>query len=144
MFTLYCLARTPAAQEALRAEVTEVFRDSTDVTPEKIAQLPYVKACLKETFRYLNSSFRTFHINSSLGFVHKNLQYCGELHSVIVICNYIFFQIVSNYICYKPLHKRGSGVGRLPCTRWGEWTHRITILLNQNTLPYNCHYLMVF
>ena len=52
MFTLYCLAKSPAAQETLRQEVREVFRDSTDVTPEKIAELPYVKACLKETFRY--------------------------------------------------------------------------------------------
>ena len=71
MFTLYCLAKSPAAQDNLRREVQEVFRDSTDVTPEKIAALPYVKACLKETFRYtefLQARLPTNSKNISFGF----------------------------------------------------------------------------
>ena len=51
MWTLYCLSRTPEAQDALYQEVCEVLPEDGVVTLDTLNNIPYVKACLKETFR---------------------------------------------------------------------------------------------
>ena len=48
------LAHTPEVQAALYHEVTSVLRDGEDIVPATLANTPYVKACLKETFRSVN------------------------------------------------------------------------------------------
>lgn len=50
-FLLYHLARNPISQETLHQELRNVLSDDETVTGEKLAQLPYLKACVKEAFR---------------------------------------------------------------------------------------------
>nr|ARO50443.1 cytochrome P450 [Chironomus tentans] len=52
--TLYCLAKNPDKQEILRQELIEILPDkNTKLTPEKIRNLPYLRAVIKESFRTL-------------------------------------------------------------------------------------------
>ncbi len=51
LWLLYCLAWNPEVQRALRREADAVLGDADVVTPAMIARLPYIKACLRETFR---------------------------------------------------------------------------------------------
>ena len=62
IWTLYCLAKFPEAQDALYQEICKVLPFKGQITPEKIAELPYVKACLKETFRYRSSILNLLYI----------------------------------------------------------------------------------
>lgn len=51
LWTLYCLAENPAAQEAMYQESKSVLGDESQITKHNIAKLQYVKAVVKETFR---------------------------------------------------------------------------------------------
>lgn len=51
LWSLYCLAENPEAQERMFEETKTVLGDGSDITPENITKLSYVKAVLKETFR---------------------------------------------------------------------------------------------
>ncbi|GFN81186.1 cytochrome p450 4a12 [Plakobranchus ocellatus] len=48
----YALARNPEKQEKLYREIVEVVGESGPVSNEKLSRMPYLKACLKESFRY--------------------------------------------------------------------------------------------
>ncbi|KAL9957728.1 hypothetical protein ACROYT_G034664 [Oculina patagonica] len=48
---LYMMAKNPDKQEILRQEVLSVLGETTLATPTTIAQMPYLKAWLKETLR---------------------------------------------------------------------------------------------
>ncbi|XP_078343772.1 sterol 26-hydroxylase, mitochondrial-like [Oculina patagonica] len=48
---LYMMAKNPDKQEILRQEVLSVLGDTTLATPTTIAQMPYLKAWLRETLR---------------------------------------------------------------------------------------------
>ncbi|KAI8483292.1 hypothetical protein Bbelb_390330 [Branchiostoma belcheri] len=52
MFQLYELARHPDVQETIRREVTEVVPAGEAVTSAHLHKLPYLKAFVKETFRF--------------------------------------------------------------------------------------------
>ena len=49
---LYALSKNPKVQEELYKEISSVVKDSTTITAEMLANLPYVKACFKEQQRY--------------------------------------------------------------------------------------------
>ena len=50
---LYCLARNEAKQNELREKILDVAPDlENPVTPEVFNRLPYLKACVKEGFRF--------------------------------------------------------------------------------------------
>lgn len=51
LWSLYSLAQHPEVQETLYQETMNVLGDNTEINPENIANLTYVKAFLKETFR---------------------------------------------------------------------------------------------
>ena len=51
LWWLYNLARFPEVQEKLYQEIESVFGKDDDVTPQHIAKLRYLKACLKESMR---------------------------------------------------------------------------------------------
>ena len=50
-WVLYMMAKNPDKQKILRQEVLSVLGDSTIATPETLAQMPYLKAWLRETLR---------------------------------------------------------------------------------------------
>lgn len=49
---MYCLAKNPDVQEKLYEEVQSVLPNKEAITPETLNKLPYIKAVIKETFRY--------------------------------------------------------------------------------------------
>ena len=49
---LYCLARYPDAQERLYNEITKVVPPGEQITADRINSMAYLKAFVKETFRY--------------------------------------------------------------------------------------------
>lgn len=51
MWSLYCLATNPEAQEKLRGEVQQTVGDSEIVTPEHVARMPYLRNVAKESQR---------------------------------------------------------------------------------------------
>lgn len=51
MWSLYCLATNPDAQEKLRNEVQQAVGDSEIVTPEHVGRMPYLRSVVKETQR---------------------------------------------------------------------------------------------
>ena len=51
IFLVANLARNPEAQEQLHEEIDRVFPNKSDITPEALTRLPYMKACIKESFR---------------------------------------------------------------------------------------------
>lgn len=51
LWVLYSLAKNPEIQEKLYQETQRVLPNNEPITPEKLTELTYVKAVLKETFR---------------------------------------------------------------------------------------------
>ena len=51
LWWLYNLARFPEVQEKLYEEIESVLGKDDDVTPQHLAKLRYLKACLKESMR---------------------------------------------------------------------------------------------
>ncbi|XP_033746098.1 probable cytochrome P450 CYP44 [Pecten maximus] len=51
IFALYCLARNPHAQQLAYEEVCRVIPQGETITPDMVARLPYLKACVKESSR---------------------------------------------------------------------------------------------
>ena len=54
MWSLYCLATNPEAQEKLRSEVQQTVGDNEIVTPEHVGRMPYLRNIVRETQRYNN------------------------------------------------------------------------------------------
>ncbi|XP_061192018.1 cytochrome P450 10-like [Saccostrea echinata] len=59
LWALYCLAKNPEVQEKLYEETKRVLPNNETITPEKLSELQYVKAILKETFRLYPITFAT-------------------------------------------------------------------------------------
>ncbi|OWF43587.1 probable cytochrome P450 CYP44 [Mizuhopecten yessoensis] len=51
IFALYCLAKNPNAQQSAYEEVCRVIPEGETITPDMVARLPYLKACVKESSR---------------------------------------------------------------------------------------------
>ncbi|XP_063428230.1 cytochrome P450 10-like [Mytilus trossulus] len=67
LWVLYNLAKNPEVQEKLYRETKNVLQDNEPITPEKLSQLSYVKAVVKETFRLYPITFATSrHIEDKL------------------------------------------------------------------------------
>ena len=49
---MYFMAKHPEAQERLYHEVVGVMGGSKYPTPEQLSQMPYMKGCVLESFRY--------------------------------------------------------------------------------------------
>jgi cytochrome P450 len=50
MYNLYCLAANPTAQARLYEEIRDKVKG--EITAEVLEDMPYLKACVKEAFRY--------------------------------------------------------------------------------------------
>ncbi|CAG2253475.1 Cytochrome P450 10 [Mytilus edulis] len=67
LWVLYNLAKNPEVQEKLYRETQNILHDNEPITPEKLSQLSYVKAVVKETFRLYPITFATSrHIEDKL------------------------------------------------------------------------------
>lgn len=53
MWALYSLANNPEAQEKLYEETKRVLPNNETITPEKLPELQYVRAVMKESFRHV-------------------------------------------------------------------------------------------
>ena len=51
LWLLYNMARFPSVQEKLYQEIESVVGKDEDITTRHLAKLPYLKACLKESWR---------------------------------------------------------------------------------------------
>ena len=51
LFLLYQLSKNQSVQEELYKEIRRVLQGQA-VTPERLADMHYLKACVKEVFRY--------------------------------------------------------------------------------------------
>lgn len=54
IFAMYCLAKNPDVQQKAYEEIWEVLKDDEPITGEHINRMPYLKACVKESQRYIN------------------------------------------------------------------------------------------
>ena len=55
LWMLYCLAMNADVQDAVYRDTAAVLADNNGhVTPDSLQRLHYLKACIKETFRYCN------------------------------------------------------------------------------------------
>ena len=52
-FAIYNLSRNVEKQERLAGEICRVLQRGQPVTAEDIISMPYLKACVKESFRYV-------------------------------------------------------------------------------------------
>ncbi|XP_781842.1 cytochrome P450 10 [Strongylocentrotus purpuratus] len=50
-FNLYCLAKNPEVQERVFQEINQAIPPGTKITAQSLQNLPYLKACIKETVR---------------------------------------------------------------------------------------------
>jgi ecdysteroid 22-hydroxylase len=86
-FLLYHLARNPLKQEKVYQEVNRFLPQSTStVTPDILAELKYLKAAVKESFRLNpisigvgrilpeNSSFSGYHCPKDVKYFYDNLE----------------------------------------------------------------------
>ncbi|KAK6179576.1 hypothetical protein SNE40_011903 [Patella caerulea] len=62
IWCLYNLAKHPEVQKTMHDEISRVLPNQEEITPQKLAKLPYVKAVLKETFRQYPITFATSRI----------------------------------------------------------------------------------
>ncbi|KAL5022074.1 hypothetical protein ScPMuIL_001229 [Solemya velum] len=62
LWTLYCLGNNPEVQETFFEEIHRVLPNGEEISPEKLKELPYVKAILKETLRLYPITFATSRI----------------------------------------------------------------------------------
>lgn len=84
MWALYSLANNPEAQEKLYEETKRVLPNNETITPEKLPELQYVRAVMKETFRHviylflesLRSIFYHHCLHLSSLFIHTFLKTC--------------------------------------------------------------------
>lgn len=53
LWTMYCLAKNPEIQDKLYNETQTVLGENGEITAENISKLTYVKAVLKEAFRFV-------------------------------------------------------------------------------------------
>ncbi|XP_064613084.1 probable cytochrome P450 CYP44 [Liolophura sinensis] len=51
-FNMYCIAKNPDVQKKLYNEIEQHLPGDEPLTPEKLSKLSYLKACVKETFRF--------------------------------------------------------------------------------------------
>lgn len=49
---LYQLAVNPHKQEIVHQEINRLLPDNTKLTSEKLEEMTYLKACIKETLRF--------------------------------------------------------------------------------------------
>ncbi|CAH1797213.1 unnamed protein product [Owenia fusiformis] len=71
IWTLYCLALNPAVQEKMHQETIKVLPNKAPITGKTLAQLPYVKAVLKEVFRIYPITYSTSRI------IHEDIEMGG-------------------------------------------------------------------
>lgn len=57
LWITYLMSRHPEVQEKLYKEISSVVGPKGEITSETIGQLPYLKACLKESFRFRPTAF---------------------------------------------------------------------------------------
>ncbi|XP_074643631.1 putative cytochrome P450 CYP44 isoform X2 [Tubulanus polymorphus] len=69
---LYCIATNPDKQEKLYAEINRVL-GSEKLTPQKINEMSYLKACIKESFRF-------FPVGSEVSRILKSDAVIGGYH----------------------------------------------------------------
>ena len=93
-WVLYTMAKNPDKQKTLRQEVLSVLGDSTIATPETLAQMPYLKAWLRETLRLypvLSLIIRKpkedlilggYHIPGGFGQIEALVHYMGRGESI--------------------------------------------------------------
>ena len=48
------MTTNPEAQEKLYEQIHSVLGDRTEPTPEDLSNMPYLKGCMLESFRYIN------------------------------------------------------------------------------------------
>ena len=50
-FVCYHLAKNPRTQQKLFEEINEVMNSDNNITVEKLSKMPFLKACIRESFR---------------------------------------------------------------------------------------------
>lgn len=85
MWALYSLANNPEAQEKLYEETKRVLPNNETITPEKLPELQYVRAVMKETFRHVIYLFLESLVQFSIIIAYIYLLYSYTLFSKLVI-----------------------------------------------------------
>ncbi len=57
LFNMYCLAKHFEVQDKVYKEVASVLGDEKEITQEHINKMPYLKAFIKETFRFFEITY---------------------------------------------------------------------------------------
>jgi hypothetical protein len=87
LWTLYCLAKNPDAQDAVYRNIQSVLPDGAPITADSLQQLRLVKASLKEAFRLAFSNL--------LFVVHMRIcMYVQSMHNILLyacVCSEVSF-----------------------------------------------------
>jgi cytochrome P450 len=72
---LHALAKYQEVQERLSEEIVSVLGNATEATPQHLSQMPYLKGCISESFRYLEHA----HLPPGSSWLPSPLAIIGEV-----------------------------------------------------------------
>ncbi|XP_050395862.1 probable cytochrome P450 CYP44 [Patella vulgata] len=109
--TVYCLASSPRAQQTLFEEVNSVIGKKQEVTVEDVANLTYLKACVKEALRLFPIGLEVVRLNNKdlvLSGFHIPAGTVIEMNNFNLFSNSSYFKDPESFIPDRWL--RGSDV----------------------------------
>ena len=93
LWLLCNMARFPNVQEKLYQEIDSVLGKDEDITTKHLVKLPYLKACLKESWRWNYKQYNFLHVEPSCSLtslilvkkIDKTLVFLTNLPGLILI-----------------------------------------------------------
>lgn len=101
-FLLYFLAKSPRVQKKLYEEIVSVIPNAeSSITETNLQDMPYLRACLKESLRYHNIfiSIKISNLNNFTMRLHFSIQDCDLLFHTLP--DYYQIRYVSMDIQYQ-------------------------------------------
>lgn len=95
LFTMYCLAKCPRAQEKAFQEVCEIIPTKGEITAEIVNKLTFLKACVKEAARFMPIGLDIKRIPQKTLVING---YQIPAGTVVEFCNFVLFKSPDHFI----------------------------------------------
>ncbi|VDH98564.1 cytochrome P450, family 49, subfamily A [Mytilus galloprovincialis] len=95
LFTIFCLAKCPRAQEKAYKEISQFLPQEGEITPDIINKLVYLKACVKEAARFMPIGLDIKRIPQ------KNVVIGGyqvPAGTIVEFCNFVLFKSPDHFV----------------------------------------------